>query len=115
MKAKYKRLTGALICITWGMLCALLVIFQPFELITDDGPYTLIGAPAIASCMISGLITMQVDDFFVASSCHIPKHLSTIVFFVTQFIIYASIGLLVPWNKFKLSKNSTASPGPLPK
>ncbi len=108
MKAKHKRLLGAGICIAWGMTCALLCLFQPFELVTDDGPYTLIGAPVIASSIIGLAITGTVEGFLVSKEIfayhHVPKAFTFTAFLIIQFIIYASIGLLVPWNRLKLKK-----------
>jgi hypothetical protein len=108
MKAKYKKYIGISICIVWGLLCGILIANRSVNLITDNGSYSLIGAPVIASCMVSAVITCEVDRLLVAKGffapCHIPAFLSGAVFFATQLIIYGLIGLLIPWHRFKLKR-----------
>jgi hypothetical protein len=114
MKAKYKKLIGAEICIAWGILCALCFLFEPFELITDDGPYTLIGVPVIASSIIALGLTSSVEGFLVSKEIfaynHIPESFTIITFLTIQFVIYASIGSLIPWDKFRLKSNYSPVP-----
>ena len=116
MKAKYKRLTGAGICITWGMLCAILMLSGCCELINDDGYYTLVGLPVMISSIVAWAITIGIEQdcfrYEFLAYGHTPKIFTVIVLLSVQFILYASIGLLVPWNKFKLKKNSPVPPAP---
>jgi len=118
MDINKKRLTGVGVCVIWGLLCGILIASRSVQLINADGSYNLIGTPVIASCMASAIVTIGMDKFLVSMNFfaprHVPELLSGTIFFITQFIIYASIGLLVPWNKFKFKKNSPVPPAPEP-
>jgi hypothetical protein len=112
MKIKHKRLIIIGCCIAWGMTTLSLLVFgYPMHNRLPSGNYgepTIVGYICYISCSIIREISRALQEY--------PNLLEFIVLFVTQFLIYAILGIIIsyaaypPWRKTKTLPESPEAP-----